>query len=257
MVRTLVYVPCVRFVVRTAGRPSSPVPILPFHVNSGSIDALHACISRRHQQSIPMGRSNLLFASLLGAAAAPALFSDAFSLDRNVVKVGGVVRPRPRQLQRASQQAEESKRKSKHASIQRVPTGGTHSGTSVVASNGARRRSSYLSAGTSTSAEPTSSADPPILGGTEAFESWFASSSVGGKQQPGLRHATFQSDELRGLEYSGSKDRGVVEVPEAVVLRTDYNRNSNDGRPDEGWDARLAVLLVKECVKGEDSDLVG
>jgi len=127
----------------------------------------------------------------------------------------------------------------------------------VVANNDARRRSSYLSAGTSTSAEPTSSADPPILGGTEAFESWFASSSVGGKQQPGLRHATFHSDALRGLEYSGSKDRGVVEVPEAVVLRTDYNRNSNDGRPDEGWDARLAVLLVKECVKGEDSDLVG
>ena len=204
-----------------------------------------------------MGRSNLLFASLVGAVAAPALFSDAFSLDRNVVKVGGVIRPRPRQLQRASQQAEESKRKSKHASIQRVPTGGTHSGTSVVENSDARRRSSYLSAGISTSAEPTSSADPPILGGTEAFESWFASSSVGGKQQPGLRHATFQSDALRGLEYSGSKDRGVVEVPEAVVLRTDYNRNSNDGRPDEGWDARLAVLLVKECVKGEDSDLVG
>jgi len=203
-----------------------------------------------------MGRSNLLFASLVGAVAAPALFSDAFSLDRNVVKVGGVIRPRPWQLQRASQQAEERKRKS-NASIQRVSFDSIHSGTAVVANNDARRRSSYLSAGTSTSAEPTSSADPPILGGTEAFESWFASSSVGGKQQPGLRHATFHSDALRGLEYSGSKDRGVVEVPEAVVLRTDYNRNSNDGRPDEGWDARLAVLLVKECVKGEDSDLVG
>ena len=204
-----------------------------------------------------MGRSNILFASLLGAVAAPALLSDAFSLDRNVVKVGGgFVRPRPRQLQRASQQAADSKRKS-NASIQRVSSGDIHSGAALVAINDARRRSSYLSAGTSTSADATSSADPPILGGTEAFESWFASSSVGGKQQPGLRHATFQSDALRGLEYTGSKDRGVVEVPEAVVLRTDYNRNSNDGRPDEGWDARLAVLLVKECLKGEDSDLAG
>ena len=202
-----------------------------------------------------MGRSNVLFASLLGAVAAPALLSDAFSLDRNVVKVGGVIRPRPRQLQRASQQAAESKRKS--SAIQRV-AGGVHSGADVIAYDDARRRSTYLSAGASTSAEPTSSsADPPILGGTEAFESWFASSSVGGKQQPGLRHATFQSDALRGLEYTGSKDRGVVEVPEAVVLRTDYNRNSNDGRPDEGWDARLAVLLVKECLKGEGSDLAG
>mmetsp|Transcript_13844 Transcript_13844/g.39794 ORF Transcript_13844/g.39794 Transcript_13844/m.39794 type:complete len:455 (+) Transcript_13844:66-1430(+) len=201
-----------------------------------------------------MGRSNLLFASLLGAVAGP-LLSDAFSLDRNAV--GGVVRPRPQQLQRASQQAQWENTKSNNA-IQKVSAGGTstHSSAVVFADNKSRRRSSYLSASTSASTEPTS-AGPPILGGTEAFETWFTSSSVGGKQQPGLRHATFQSDTLRGLEYSSSKERGVVQVPESVVLRTDYNRNSNDGRPDEGWDARLAVMLVKECLKGEESDLAG
>ena len=197
-----------------------------------------------------MSRPNILLVSLLGAVAGPFL-SDAFSVDQTA---GGVVRPRPQQLQvRASHRW-------KKDATQRQSTNGVHSSAFASAPSPLNRRVSYLSASTSPSAESTSSsssADPPILGGTEAFESWFTSKSVGGKQQSGLRHATFQADTLRGLEYAGPKERGIVEVPEDVVLRTDYNRNSKDGRPDEGWDARLAVMLVKECLKGEESNLSG
>ena len=200
-----------------------------------------------------MSRSNILLASLLGAVAGP-LLSDAFSVDQNAV---GVVRPRKQQLQ---VRASSSLGQHSSDSAQRWGANGAPSVTFASNSGPSNRRSSYLSASTSASAESTpsaSSADPPILGGTEAFESWFTSQAVGGKQQPGLRHATFQSDTLRGLEYSGSKERSIVEVPEDVVLRTDYNRNTKDGRPDEGWDARLAVMLVKECLKGEESNLSG
>ena len=198
-----------------------------------------------------MSRSNILLASLLGAVAGP-LLSDAFSVDQNAV---GVVRPRKQQLQVRASLGQHN-----IDSAQRWGANGAHSVAFASNSGSYNRRPSYLSAGTSASAESTpsaSSADPPILGGTEAFESWFTSQAVGGKQRSGLRHATFQSDTLRGLEYSGSKERSIVEVPEDVVLRTDYNRNTKDGRPDEGWDARLAVMLVKECLKGEESNLSG
>jgi len=191
-----------------------------------------------------MSRSNILLASLLGAVAVP-LLSDAFSPDCGGT---GIVRPRPEQLQ-----ARASRRQSSDA-IQRPSGGSVPPGAFASTYAPSVRRASYLTASTST---PSESTDPSILGGTEAFESWFTSQSIGGKQQSGLRHATFQSDTLRGLEYSGSKERNIVEVPEAVVLRTDYNRDSKDGRPDEGWDARLAVMLVKECLKGEDSNLSG
>ena len=103
----------------------------------------------------------------------------------------------------------------------------------------------------------TSNDEPPVLGGTQQFDSWFQSKVVGGKSQPGLKHATFQSNSLRGVQYGGSKNRGIVEVPEKVVLRTEYNRNTKDGSVDEDWDSRLAVMLVKECLKGEDSDIFG
>lgn len=201
-----------------------------------------------------MGRQNLLLASLLGAVAGP-LLSDAFSVDRSAGGAIGVVRPRPQQLQvRASHGL-------KGDATQRWSSnGGAPSSAFASTPSPLNRCASHLSASASPSAESTpssSSAEPPILGGTETFESWFTSKSVGGKQQSGLRHATFQSDTLRGLEYSGPKERGIVEVPEDVVLRTDYNRNSKDGRPDEGWDARLAVMLVKECLKGEESNLSG
>ena len=206
-----------------------------------------------------MGQSNILLASLLGALAGP-LLSEAFSVDRTALVGGGgavgVVRPRPQQLQvRASHGLKNS-----GAAHQRWSAGGVHSSAFASTPSPLNRRTLYISAGASASAESTpssSSAEPPILGGTETFESWFTSKAVGGKQQSGLCHATFLSDTLRGLEYSGSKERGIVEVPEDVVLRTDYNRNSKDGRPDEGWDARLAVMLVKECLKGEESGLSG
>ena len=93
-----------------------------------------------------------------------------------------------------------------------------------------------------------------LLGGTAEFEAWFRSDGVGGKNRDGLRHAPFRSGTLRGLEYSGDKMRGIVEVPEKVVLRTEYNRKEGD---EAIWDARLAVDLVRECLKGEASDVYG
>lgn len=93
-----------------------------------------------------------------------------------------------------------------------------------------------------------------LLGGTAEFEAWFRSDGVGGKSRDGLRHAPFRSGTLRGLEYSGDKMRGIVEVPEKVVLRTEYNRKEGD---EAIWDARLAVDLVRECLKGEASDVYG
>lgn len=143
-----------------------------------------------------------------------------------------------------------------HLDIPRTPVASTfHS------SYRRQRKPSHLFADTTLSSsantDTTSTSEPSILGGTQQFQSWFQSKAVGGKALPELKHATFQSNNLRGLEYDGTKDRGVVEVPEKVVLRTEYNRNTQDGKVDEDWDSRLAVLLVKECLKGEDSDLFG
>jgi len=138
-----------------------------------------------------------------------------------------------------------------------------HQRASVLRSSTDGRKCLHLSSSTTTTGADTpgavtaSSSEPPILGGVQEFDTWFQSKSVGGKSQPELRHATFQSNTLRGLQYDGGKDRGIVEVPEKVVLRTEYNRNTKDGSVDENWDARLAVMLVKECLKGEGSDVFG
>ena len=108
-----------------------------------------------------------------------------------------------------------------------------------------------------TSESSSTDSNNSLLGGTEHFLSWFQSKDVGGKQRTELKHATFRSNTLRGLEYAGSNDRGVIEIPEKVVLRTEYNRNTKDGKPDDMWDARLASMLVKECLKGDESDISG
>lgn len=143
------------------------------------------------------------------------------------------------------------------------PNNPLHQRASILRSSNDGRNSLHLSSSTTTTDADTPGAatavnnEPPILGGVQQFDSWFQSKSVGGKSQPELRHATFQSNTLRGLQYDGSKDRCIVEVPEKVVLRTEYNRNTKDGSVDENWDARLAVMLVKECLKGEGSDIFG
>lgn len=92
----------------------------------------------------------------------------------------------------------------------------------------------------------------PVMGGVSQFENWF--SSVAKEQK--AKHAAFQSGTLRGLEYSGKDKRNILVVPDNLVLKTNYNRNK-ERTVDENWDSNLSVLLLKECLKGSESELSG
>lgn len=115
------------------------------------------------------------------------------------------------------------------------------------------KRSVRLAAASSSADDAdSSSGEHAILGGVSKFERWFADVA---KEQK-AKHAAFQSGTLRGLEYSGKDKRNILVVPDKLVLKTDYNRNK-ERTVDENWDSNLSVLLLKECLQGEESELSG
>ena len=86
-----------------------------------------------------------------------------------------------------------------------------------------------------------------LMGGVDIFESWFPTTKNKKKQM--VRHALFDSNTLRGLEYIGKdEDDTILTVPSSLVLSTTF---------DENWDVNLAMTLLNECAAGPSSPMYG
>eukprot|EP00804_Cyclotella_cryptica_P021959 CCRYP_000908-RA/>CCRYP_000908-RA protein AED:0.13 eAED:0.13 QI:975/1/1/1/1/1/2/1568/421 len=104
--------------------------------------------------------------------------------------------------------------------------------------------------------------DNPLLRGIAPFEEWFASNSSSGARIQHIRHSTFHSNSLRGLEYTSTKAadlKGVAVVPRKMVLGVSYSEEDEMEKEDDGrtWDVKLSCRLVEECRKGRDSAYYG
>jgi len=88
------------------------------------------------------------------------------------------------------------------------------------------------------------------IAGIAPFEEWFASNSSNGAHVSNIRHAMFQSDSLRGLEFTSKSSQDlnrVAVIPRKMVLTVPYSEENDD------WDTKLSCMLVEECRKGKDS----
>jgi len=126
-----------------------------------------------------------------------------------------------------------------------------------------------LSSTTSNENEKTIESTTEWLKGATIFEQWFQSKiqSENDTSQY-VRHNMFSNG--RGLEYIGKKgsggtglgdDTAIIQVPKDLVLRSVMRRKKDDDGEDgdiaQDWDAVLSVKLLKECLKGKNSDVYG
>ena len=113
---------------------------------------------------------------------------------------------------------------------------------------------------TTTNEETEQQEQPGVLDGVSEFEQWFQTLGNKANCDASIRHGAFGT--LRGLQQlpasaasaaaSVAKVNGrltVATVPKTAVLMSSY--------ADKDWDSQLAVMLWKECIKGEQSDIYG
>uniref|UniRef100_A0A7S2R0F5 SET domain-containing protein n=1 Tax=Eucampia antarctica TaxID=49252 RepID=A0A7S2R0F5_9STRA len=104
----------------------------------------------------------------------------------------------------------------------------------------------------------SSSSSSGVMGGTDVFEAWWKKSQ--GSLPPNLRHGSFESDTLRGLEYipTESKDgkSDILTLPSSLVLSSPFiTKDENDITRE--WDVSLSASLLNECLAGESSPMHG
>ena len=92
------------------------------------------------------------------------------------------------------------------------------------------------------------------LAGVGPFEEWFTLNSSSGARISNVRHTMFQSDSLRGLEFTSKSSQDlnrVAVVPRKMVLSVPYAED------DDEWDTKLSCKLGQECRKGKESAYYG
>ena len=92
------------------------------------------------------------------------------------------------------------------------------------------------------------------LEGVGTFEEWFTSNSSNGARISNVRHSMFQSDTLRGLEFTSKSSQDldrVAVIPRKMVLSVPYTED------DDEWDTKLSCKLGQECRKGKESAYYG
>lgn len=97
------------------------------------------------------------------------------------------------------------------------------------------------------------------LGGVDTFEEWFAANSSSGAQVNNIKHALFNSNSLRGLEFTSTKSSDlskVAVVPRKLVLSAPFS-DEEEQEGGRSWDTNLSVKLWQECQKGRDSAYYG
>jgi len=101
----------------------------------------------------------------------------------------------------------------------------------------------------SSTATPSGTSSSPVMGGVSEFEQWYIT-----KQASFPKHSSFQDNSLRGLEYVGGETENIIKLPASLVLRAKFGSDDDEGK---NWDTYLSLKLLKECQKGERSDIYG
>ena len=101
------------------------------------------------------------------------------------------------------------------------------------------------------------SSSSDVMGGADEFESWWTKSQ--GSLPPNLRHGSFESGTLRGIEYLPTKENNnsnILTLPSTMVLSSPFITNDDEDITRE-WDISLSTSLLKECLAGKSSSMYG
>ena len=97
--------------------------------------------------------------------------------------------------------------------------------------------------------------------GARTFEKWFNAALKENNTLSKVRHTVF-SNRIRGLEYIhtfNDSSEAIITIPKEMVLYSTFDdaRNRSNGRLNVRWDVSLALKLLQECKKGNQSNYYG
>jgi len=119
--------------------------------------------------------------------------------------------------------------------------------------------STSSSSSSSTSRSSTTNDIPSCLEGVAEFEQWWNQINPSSNRNQ-LEHASFDSDQLRGLKFSTTQNienlngqDTIVSVPRSRVLHTPLQTKDTE----MDWDTNLSIQLLEEYSKGKSSAMYG